>query len=131
MTQKNFCDDHEWVGYGDCPKCEDTWAGLTPAQPVPASADDLLNAAINCPHSIESESVTLRFDPKQPGHNALNQLGRRLSAVKPARKPLTDEKIAQIARKTNRRFWEETDDSDLFAFASAIEAAHGITGDDE
>lgn len=41
--------------------------------------------AVNCPHSINEHEVVLRFDPTQPGHNALNQLARRLSAaLKPA-----------------------------------------------
>ncbi|WP_175787484.1 hypothetical protein [Burkholderia anthina] len=38
-------------------------------------------AAINCPHAIDSNRIVLHFDPKQPGHNALNQLGLRLSAA--------------------------------------------------
>ncbi|OJA66547.1 hypothetical protein BGV71_31685 [Burkholderia ubonensis] len=38
-------------------------------------------AAINCPHSIDTRSITLHFDDKQPGHNALNQLSRRLEAA--------------------------------------------------
>lgn len=35
--------------------------------------------AINCPHSIDAEKVVLYFDPKQEGHNALNQLSKRLT----------------------------------------------------
>lgn len=42
---------------------------------------DLLKRAINCPHAITDEAVTLYFDPKKPGHNALNQLGNRLDAA--------------------------------------------------
>lgn len=38
-------------------------------------------AAINCPHSIDANSVTIHFDPKEPGNNALDQLARRLEAA--------------------------------------------------
>ncbi|HDR9163634.1 TPA: hypothetical protein QDB28_004038 [Burkholderia vietnamiensis] len=38
-------------------------------------------AALDCPHIIENGTITLHFDPNQPGHNALNQLSRRLTAV--------------------------------------------------
>lgn len=41
----------------------------------------LYQAAINCPHSIDKDRIVLQFDPKQPGHNALNQLGLRLAAA--------------------------------------------------
>lgn len=48
----------------------------------------LLRKALNCPHTIETESVTLHFDPKQPGHNALNQLSLRLGVdTAPAQQP--------------------------------------------
>lgn len=40
---------------------------------------DLLTVALDCPHVIDAQSVTLRFDPSRPGHNALNQLSRRLA----------------------------------------------------
>lgn len=44
--------------------------------------------AINCPHTIDAEQIVLRYDPRQLGHNALNQLSRRLTpalkVVKPA-----------------------------------------------
>jgi hypothetical protein len=58
--------------------------------------EPLYRAAINCPHEIDHEQVILKYDPKQPGHNALNQLGRRLVAVVAAPKalaPLTDEQV--------------------------------------
>lgn len=35
--------------------------------------------AINCPHEIDAEKVVLRFDARQAGHNALNQLSLRLT----------------------------------------------------
>jgi hypothetical protein len=42
--------------------------------------DSLYRAAINCRHEIDAEKVVLYFDPSAPGHNALNQLSRRLDA---------------------------------------------------
>jgi hypothetical protein len=38
-------------------------------------------AALECPHSIDSNRIVLHYDAKQPGHNALNQLARRLEAA--------------------------------------------------
>lgn len=35
--------------------------------------------AINCPHEIDADKVVLRFDVRQDGHNALNQLSLRLT----------------------------------------------------
>lgn len=47
----------------------------------PADTHDLMDAVLNCPHTITHESITLRFDPKQKeGHNALAQLRQRLAA---------------------------------------------------
>ena len=41
----------------------------------------LMDAVLNCPHSITHESVTLHFCQKQKeGHNALSQLRHRLAA---------------------------------------------------
>ena len=41
----------------------------------------LMDAVLNCPHSITHESVTLHFYPRQQeGHNALAQLHHRLAA---------------------------------------------------
>ncbi|WP_405118794.1 hypothetical protein [Pseudomonas leptonychotis] len=52
---------------------------------VLAAQENLHLEAINCPHSINEHEVVLRFDPSRPGHNALNQLARRLTAaLKPA-----------------------------------------------
>lgn len=50
---------------------------------------DLLQAAVNCPHEIESNRVVLHYSDKQPGHNALAQLSERLSR---ATAPLADER---------------------------------------
>ena len=33
MAEK-FCDDHTWVGTGDCPKCVETWKDLVPDAPA-------------------------------------------------------------------------------------------------
>ena len=40
----------------------------------------LMDAVLNCPHSITAESVTLHFSQTQKdGHNALSQLRHRLA----------------------------------------------------
>lgn len=56
-----------------------------PAAPATEDArperEELYRAAINCPHEIDRDKIVLHFDPKQDGHNALNQLGRRLDAA--------------------------------------------------
>lgn len=41
----------------------------------------LLLASINCGHEIDSSRVLLHFDAKQEGHNALNQMSRRIEGV--------------------------------------------------
>ncbi|WP_354686706.1 DUF551 domain-containing protein [Cupriavidus necator] len=43
--------------------------------------ETLYSAAINCPHEIDSNRIVLHYDSKQPGHNALAQLGNRLDAA--------------------------------------------------
>lgn len=48
-----------------------------PVMPEP----DRYKAAINCEHAISTEVIKLFFDPSEPGHNALNQLGNRLAAI--------------------------------------------------
>ena len=53
------------------------------AQEDRTTIDDqcLMDAVLNCPHSITHESVTLHFYPRQKeGHNALAQLRHRLAA---------------------------------------------------
>ncbi len=45
----------------------------------PADTHDLMGAVLNCPHTITHESITLRFAPKQAGHNALAQLRQRIT----------------------------------------------------
>ncbi|MBR8083113.1 hypothetical protein KDX23_10190 [Burkholderia vietnamiensis] len=44
------------------------------------AARALLMAVIGAPHDIECASVTVHFDEKKPGHNALNQMSRRLES---------------------------------------------------
>lgn len=62
-------------------------AGVEPRPSVefPASrlpdATAIRNAVLSCGHYINAEIVTLRYDPRQPGHNALNQLHRRICAL--------------------------------------------------
>ena len=47
----------------------------------PTNDQCLMDAVLNCPHSITHESVTLHFYPRQKeGHNALAQLRHRLAA---------------------------------------------------
>lgn len=41
---------------------------------------ELYQRALACPHTIEHDQVVLRYDPKQPGKNALAQLADRLGA---------------------------------------------------
>ena len=46
----------------------------------PINDQYLMDAVLNCPHSITAESVTLHFYPRQKeGHNALSQLRHRLA----------------------------------------------------
>jgi hypothetical protein len=53
-----------------------------PAEPrgfdLASICDAVFKAAINCGHSISDKRITLNFDKGSPGHNALNQLHRRL-----------------------------------------------------
>ena len=51
----------------------------------PADDQELLLSVLSCPHTIDHESITLRFDPKQDGHNALAQLHQRLVAITQAK----------------------------------------------
>jgi len=64
--------------------------------------EGLIVAATSCPHTIDRDSVVLRFDPKQPGHNALNQLARRLEAARAAQPAARSEQqvIAAFLERT-------------------------------
>lgn len=50
------------------------------ADELTRAARALLMAVLGVPHDIERASVTLRFDESKPGHNALNQMSRRLES---------------------------------------------------
>ena len=56
----------------------------------------LMDAVLNCPHSITHESITLCFNPKHEGHNALAQLRHRLAAADAAAKAREMELLAVI-----------------------------------
>ena len=45
----------------------------------PADDQYLMDAVLNCPHTITHESITLHFNPKQEGYNALAQLRPRIT----------------------------------------------------
>ena len=62
----------------------------------PADDQYLMDAVLNCPHSITHESITLRFNPKQEGYNALAQLRHRLAAADAAAKAREMELLAVI-----------------------------------
>jgi hypothetical protein len=42
---------------------------------------DLTRAVVSCPHEITADEVVLRYDPKQPGKNAFNQLMTRIETA--------------------------------------------------
>ena len=57
----------------------------------------LMDAVLNCPHSITHDAITLHFSPKQKeGHNALAQLRHRLAAADAAAKAREMELLAVI-----------------------------------
>ena len=56
----------------------------------------LMDAVLNCPHSITHDAITLRFNPKQEGYNALAQLRHRLAAYDAAAKAREMELLAVI-----------------------------------
>ena len=63
----------------------------------PADTHDLMDAVLNCPHSITHDAITLHFSPKQKaGHNALAQLRHRLAAADAAAKASEMELLAVI-----------------------------------
>ena len=61
-----------------------------------ASCDDTMHAVLSCPHTITHESITLRFNPKQDGYNALAQLHNRLTDYDAAVKAREMELLAVI-----------------------------------
>ena len=73
--------------------------GLAAIEKVEGMADDqyLMDAVLNCPHSITHDAITLHFFPKQKeGHNALAQLRHRLAAADAAAKAREMELLAVI-----------------------------------
>ena len=62
----------------------------------PADDQELLLSVLSCPHTITHESITLRFNPKQEGYNALAQLRHRLAAADAAAKARELELLAVI-----------------------------------
>ena len=57
----------------------------------------LMDAVLNCPHSITHDAITLHFSQKQKaGHNALAQLRHRLAAADAAAKAREMELLAVI-----------------------------------
>ena len=71
---------------------------LVAIEKVEGTADDqdLLFSVLSCPHTITHESITLRFNPKQEGYNALAQLHHRLTAYDAAAKAREMELLAVI-----------------------------------
>ena len=62
----------------------------------PADDQELLLSVLSCPHTVTHESITLRFNPKQEGYNALAQLRHRLAAYDAAAKAREMELLAVI-----------------------------------
>ena len=63
---------------------------------IPADDQELLLSVLSCPHTVTHESITLRFNPKQEGYNALSQLHHRLTAYDAAAKAREMELLAVI-----------------------------------
>ena len=61
-----------------------------------ADDQELLLSVLSCPHTITHESITLRFNPRQEGYNALAQLRNRLRAYDAAAKARELELLAVI-----------------------------------
>ena len=62
----------------------------------PADDQELLLTVLSCPHTVTHESITLRFNPKQEGYNALAQLHNRLTDYDAAAKAREMELLAVI-----------------------------------
>lgn len=56
----------------------------TPAADAVIRSKPLYFAVLECPHVIVADEIVLSFDSKQPGHNALNQLSRRMESASAA-----------------------------------------------
>ena len=55
-----------------------------------------MDAVLNCPHTIDHNDITLRFNPKQDGYNALAQLHHRLRAYDAVAKAIELELLAVV-----------------------------------
>jgi len=45
----------------------------------------IIEALVSMPHEITDAEVVIRFNPRKPGHNALNQLLKRIEeAISPS-----------------------------------------------
>ena len=62
----------------------------------PADDQELLLTVLSCPHTVTHESITLRFNPKQKGYNALAQLHNRLTTYDAVAKAREMELLAVI-----------------------------------
>jgi hypothetical protein len=74
------------------PSVEQSQDVVSPSHEVSPSSDDyskkidelaweITHAVTNCPHQIDDGKIVLKFSPKSEGHNALNQLVRRVEAI--------------------------------------------------
>lgn len=87
------------------------------------AARSLLMAVIGAPHEIECASVTVHFDEKKPGHNALNQMSRRLeSELAALMEKMCGEPIYQIGDGNERWLDVEKDEFDLAHHARIVYA---------
>ena len=77
----------------------------------------LMDAVLSCPHTVTHESITLRFNPRQEGYNALAQLHNRLAAYDAAAKARELELLAVI--------------EDLERLIPLINQGHTMTGEKE
>lgn len=76
---------------------------------IPAAPYD---AVIACPHEISGSRIVLRFDPKQPGHNALKQLSDRMSAAAQGAAEPDDHDFKNFHRQLCERFGYSHDERD-------------------
>lgn len=86
--------DNDTAPAAAAPGSHDEFDALSNAQALPL-ANQLHLQVINCPHSISDHEIVLRFDPKMPGHNALDQLANRLAAAPSAPAGFIGEKCDQ------------------------------------
>lgn len=89
---------------------------------------ELLLTVLSCPHTVTHESITLRFNPKQEGYNALAQLHNRLAAYDAAAKAREMELLAviedleRLIPLINRGGHTMTADKELLELAANSEA---------